>query len=359
MKKYFLLLLTSLVLLGLIACNNSEAKGGLVNSNATINVSESSKIELFDLDLEEVTFTSSDENIVRVDETGVFIGLEPGSTTIVVKKGDREWIFNVIVQGAYLNIDLVDSDVEININETHEIDVTTNDKNGLEFNSLNKDIATVNEQGVIEGVSAGETSIIISSATNPNLKRTLNITVIDTRDPLLVEFENSINNTNNLTNYTLEFSVVELIDGVNYYHTITLEFSDNLTKLKAGHIEEYYELVDENQYRYYQTVDGFTKEEIENSSYEPFLIYEDFTFEDFSYNEASKKYSLNPSSGNILADFIDLFGEDGVILLFEMSLNEGYIEKMSFLLNFSGIAFDVEIEIKNIDETIVEVPNYV
>ena len=36
-----------------------------------------------------------------------------------------------------------------------------------------------------------------------------------------------------------------------------------------------------------------------------------------------------------------------------MSLNEGYIEKMSFLLNFSGIAFDVEIEIKNIDETIV------
>ena len=135
--------------------------------------------------------------------------------------------------------------------------MTTNDKNGLEFNSLNKDIATVNEQGVIEGVSAGETSIIISSATNPNLKRTLNITVIDTRDPLLVEFENSINNTNNLTNYTLEFSVVELIDGVNYYHTITLEFSDNLTKLKAGHIEEYYELVDENQYRYYQTVDGY------------------------------------------------------------------------------------------------------
>ena len=43
MKKYFLLLLTSLVLLGLIACNNSEAKGGLVNSN-TINVSESSKL---------------------------------------------------------------------------------------------------------------------------------------------------------------------------------------------------------------------------------------------------------------------------------------------------------------------------
>lgn len=358
MKKYFGFFLMGLVLLGLVACSNDDI-GGLVNFNATINVSESSKIELFDLDLKDVTFTSEDENIVRVDEFGVFVGLEPGSTTILVQEGEREWTFHVIVQGAYLNIDLIDSEVNININETHKIDVTTNDKNGLDFNSLNKDIATVDNEGVISGVSAGETSIVISSATNPNLKRTLSIIIIDKRDPLLVAFENVINKTNNLTNYTLEFSITELVDNENYYHTITLEFADNMTKLKAAHLVEYYEMVGKKQYRYYQTVDGFVKEEIKNASYEPFLIYEDFAFEHFSYNDASKMYSLNGENYHILDNFVNLFGEDGVILLFQMSFGEDYIEKMSFILNFDGLTFNIEIEINSINETVVEVPSYV
>lgn len=359
MKRFLGLLLIGLVLLGFTACNGEEVKAGLANYSATINVSESSEIELVNLKLEDVTFTSQNENIVRVDENGVFMGLEPGSTSIIVKKGELQWTFNVIVQGAYLNIDLIDSEVNVNMNDTHEINITTNDKNGLEFKSSNIDIATVDNKGLIKGISAGETTIVINSATNPKLKRTLTVNVIDSRDPLEIAFESVINKTNNLKNYTLEISVVELVDEENYYHTILLEFVDNVTKLTASHIEEYYEVVGDKQYRYYQTVDGFAKEEINNSNYEAFLIYEDFTFDDFTYNEVTEKYSLNPSDDHILDKFVNLFGEDGVILLFEMSLSDDYVEKMSFILNFADYAFNIEIEIINIDLTDVEVPEYV
>ncbi|MDY0134003.1 MAG: hypothetical protein RBR46_03160, partial [Acholeplasmatales bacterium] len=92
-----------------------------------------------------------------------------------------------------------------------------------------------------------------------------------------------------------------------------------------------------------------------------YVLYENFTFDAFSYNDASKKYSLNaadPKYANLLDDFISLFTEDGVVLNFQLSVKEGYIDKMEFIFVYEDYVFSITITIKDISSTVVEVPKH-
>lgn len=61
--------------------------------------------------------------------------------------------------------------------EKYQLNYSTNDELGISYSSYNDDIATINEDGIIEGVSIGEVKIIMISKTNSKILKTLYITV--------------------------------------------------------------------------------------------------------------------------------------------------------------------------------------
>lgn len=429
MKRIFSLFIITLSLLTLIACGGE--KGELLELSANINVGEYGEVGLKGMKTSEVTFTSEDPSIATVNEEGVFIGLKPGFTTIVVSKGKHEWMFFVTVEGLPLNIDLVETNVGLSVDETLEINVNSNDINGLSYVSDNVEIVKVNSDGILTGVSVGTTTVTIKSNTNPLITRTLNVEVYDdifisvsdqlemfdneelllevetndhigltfsssdsniitidnvglivaknkgsatititskfdqevTKTVLVtvlnfeeVQFNRKITNTINLENYTLKITTKELIDDKNHYSVLRLKFDGQNKMLDAGHIMEYFTVENGTKYHYYFDKGYFVKEEVSEPLFEEFLLYEDFKYENFSF-KSNNKYSLNFNSYNLLDKFIELFDEDGTILNFELVMEELYIKQINFDLYFNDHVIGLSIEIVDIDETLVEVPN--
>lgn len=331
----------------------------------TVNINEEVTIEYTHNDPNGVTLKSLDEEIVTVDNLGLVKALKAGKVDVLITSNTNESIsktVNITVLGLneiLYDISFETSPLKVNLNETSMIKVTTNDSLGVTFESTNKEVVTVDDLGNVKGLKEGSASIVVTSVTNPNVSKSLSVTVVDNRSAEEKDFTEAISNTVNLDNYTLEIYVIENYDNNNYYATISLLFASNLTMLKASQIEQYYEVIDGKQYIYEQTPNGFVKEEVEGSVSDGFLLYENFTFDAFVYNEYAKTYTLNtldPENIKLLDDFIGLFAEEGVILMFELSLNEGLIDEISFLFIYDEYTFSIKMNIKDVGTTIVEVP---
>lgn len=440
MKRVFSFLVLFLAIFVLAACAN---KVSVEEGTFNITVGEEQEVLFKGVGPEKLIFESLNEDVVLVDENGVYVGVGPGLSTITVKHKKKEWSLYVVVTGEKITINAAEQ-LEINVNSEHNLVYQTNDENGVTFESSDESILKINDAGVITALEAGTANVVIKSKTNyklvktvsvrvlgineilydidvvktltmalfstqkltvatddstgvtftsldsekltvdaegnmealvegivnvkvasklnPNAYEIVTVTIVDNRAPEEINFTEAINNTLNLTNYTLEFYVNENFENINYYYTILLMFNDNVTKIQSGTVEEYYEVVDGNQYVYRKTADGFVKETTDTSGSAGYILYENFTFDAFSYNDASEKYSLNaadPKYANLLDDFISLFTEDGVVLNFQLSVKEGYIDKMEFIFAYEDYVFSITITIKDISSTVVEVPEYV
>jgi hypothetical protein len=439
MKRVFSFLVLFLAIFVLAACTN---KVSVEEGTFYITVGEEQEVLFKGVGPEKLIFESLNEDVVLVDENGVYVGVGPGLSTITVKHKKKEWSLYVVVTGEKITINAAEQ-LEINVNSEHNLVYQTNDENGVTFESSDESILKINDAGVITALEAGTANVVIKSKTNyklvktvsvrvlgineilydinvvktltmdlfstqkltvatddstgvtftsldsekltvdaegnmealvegivnvkvasklnPNAYEIVTVTIVDNRAPEEINFTEAVNNTLNLTNYTLEFYVNENFENINYYYTILLMFNDNVTKIQSGTIEEYYEVVDGNQYVYRKTTDGFVRETTTTSGSDGYVLYENFTFDAFSYNDASKKYSLNaadPKYANLLDDFISLFTEDGVVLNFQLSVKEGYIDKMEFIFVYEDYVFSITITIKDISSTVVEVPKH-
>ncbi|HHV33942.1 MAG TPA: hypothetical protein GXX71_04535 [Acholeplasma sp.] len=435
----FSFLVLFLAIFVLAACTN---KVSVEEGTFNITVGEEQEVLFKGVGPEKLIFESLNEDVVLVDENGVYVGVGPGLSTITVKHKKKEWSLYVVVTGEKITINAAEQ-LEINVNSEHNLVYQTNDENGVTFESSDESILKINDAGVITALEAGTANVVIKSKTNyklvktvsvrvlgineilydinvvktltmdlfstqkltvatddstgvtftsldsekltvdaegnmealvegivnvkvasklnPNAYEIVTVTIVDNRAPEEINFTEAVNNTLNLTNYTLEFYVNENFENINYYYTILLMFNDNVTKIQSGTIEEYYEVVDGNQYVYRKTTDGFVRETTTTSGSDGYVLYENFTFDAFSYNDASKKYSLNaadPKYANLLDDFISLFTEDGVVLNFQLSVKEGYIDKMEFIFVYEDYVFSITITIKDISSTVVEVPEH-
>jgi hypothetical protein len=439
MKRVFSFLVLFLAIFVLAACTN---KVSVEEGTFYITVGEEQEVLFKGVGPEKLIFESLNEDVVLVDENGVYVGVGPGLSTITVKHKKKEWSLYVVVTGEKITINAAEQ-LEINVNSEHNLVYQTNDENGVTFESSDESILKINDAGVITALEAGTANVVIKSKTNyklvktvsvrvlgineilydinvvktltmdlfstqkltvatddstgvtftsldsekltvdaegnmealvegivnvkvasklnPNAYEIVTVTIVDNRAPEEINFTEAVNNTLNLTNYTLEFYVNENFENINYYYTILLMFNDNVTKIQSGTIEEYYEVVDGNQYVYRKTTDGFVRETTTTSGSDGYVLYENFTFDAFSYDDASKKYSLNaadPKYANLLDDFISLFTEDGVVLNFQLSVKEGYIDKMEFIFVYEDYVFSITITIKDISSTVVEVPKH-
>ena len=124
-----------------------------------------------DADDKRITWSSSDETKATVSDKGVVTALKSGNVTITATAVGSEasgsytiQIFDIEVTNIVLNIE----DVTLTIGDKQQVTVDfepeTATNKDLTWSSLDETIATVSEDGLIEGVGEGTTSIIVETA---------------------------------------------------------------------------------------------------------------------------------------------------------------------------------------------------
>lgn len=86
-----------------------------------------------------------------------------------------------------ITISLTTSSATIKVNETHQINFTTNDEEGVLFSSNDEEVASVSTTGLITGLKEGNTTIVITSKTNDEVSKTFTINVL--KKDVAIDFE--------------------------------------------------------------------------------------------------------------------------------------------------------------------------
>ena len=157
---------------------------------------------------QKVVFDSSNENVASVDENGVIYAKKPGIVEITVSSNNKIYD-RVTIYVNQKNIDLSEiilstNNLNMKIGDTYPISVTyipgnaTNKK--VSFHSNNKNIVTVDSNGLITAKGVGQTTVIVFSE---NKSATIQVNV---------EKENIIK-PNEVTDIYFEFSNLEMIAG--------------------------------------------------------------------------------------------------------------------------------------------------
>ena len=116
-----------------------------------------------------VTYTSSDPSIASVDSNGNVLGNKEGTATITVKANRSAvsaattvYVKNNPAQG----VELSTTDVSLSVNDTTTLNSTVKPSNAsiktVTYTSSNPSIATVDQSGIIKGISAGTTTITVT-----------------------------------------------------------------------------------------------------------------------------------------------------------------------------------------------------
>lgn len=124
------------------------------------------------------------------------------------------------------DIVISNTEVELNINETFKINaykMPSGDITNLIYTSLNENIATIDSDGLIKGISLGETIIVISSKEYSNIKSLCKIKIIDNKN--IYNF--SIDNNNIDINTLKPFKININIEPLELYKNIVWSSSDN------------------------------------------------------------------------------------------------------------------------------------
>ena len=125
-------------------------------------------------DIEEVTWSSSDNLIATVSQAGVVEGVAAGTVTITASKsGYAPALKQVTVVLPTLEVTAANDETEVAIGDTLEL---TASENTVLWSSSDDEVATVDNNGVVTPVAAGTVTITASkSGYNPG---TIEITVV-------------------------------------------------------------------------------------------------------------------------------------------------------------------------------------
>ncbi len=131
--------------------------------------------------IDEGKWSSGNENLITIDNKGVSIPLAVGETYICY-----EYFGNIVK--TYITIDYKEATgVALEGPDTVSVNCTLslntifypeNSHSDCVYSSSDETIATVDENGIIKGLSVGETVITVSLKDNPNIKSTKTIKVI-------------------------------------------------------------------------------------------------------------------------------------------------------------------------------------
>ncbi|NLN50428.1 MAG: hypothetical protein GX149_02255 [Acholeplasmataceae bacterium] len=327
----------------------------LETESLTLKKEGSQTIEVTTTDPQGLIFESLDESIATVDLVGLVTAIKEGETNIVIKsKTDENLVYNVTVTVVENVVIETKDEIAIQKGETQQLVYTTNDFLGLRFNSSDNEIVTVDNQGEIKAHGLGVANITLTSMIDSQVKKTIAVYVGDETD---FEFNQAIELTNKLKNYTLKMQVNEVAETDIHEYNIVIAFDNYKTQFLAGHIEEYFVFESGIQYRYYKTEQGFVKEEVADELLAGFILTEGFSFQQFTFDEENEKHLLKLNYNNLLQPFADLFNDDAMVINFSLTIANNLIETINFEIVIDEVRYPVLVEYIDIDSTVVEVPN--
>ena len=134
---------------------------------------------------QKVTWSSSDETVATVDENGVVTGCLGGSATITATTEDGSFKAECVVTVSDLKVSSIDMTevkyVAVGSQKKLTAAITPADavNQAVTWSSSNDAVATVDENGILTGISAGTVDITVTSAENAEIKKTITVTVCE------------------------------------------------------------------------------------------------------------------------------------------------------------------------------------
>ncbi|MCF7925042.1 MAG: Ig-like domain-containing protein, partial [Candidatus Izimaplasma sp.] len=160
-----------------------------------------------------VSYQTSDSNVVTVDETGELTAIGFGEATIIVTSTyDNATSTNITVTVYKYTEEIIiegPTNLVTGIETTYAI--TPSPVGAYEevtWESSNEDILTVDETGLVTAVSAGSASLIAKSVLDDSIADTMTINVVD-----VMVIDASITATD-----TYDYNGIELVYGVNLFN---------------------------------------------------------------------------------------------------------------------------------------------
>ncbi|MBR2340965.1 MAG: VanZ family protein [Clostridia bacterium] len=133
-----------------------------------------------------LTYSSSDESVVKVNSNGKLQALALGDATITIASQENDQItFSVsvsVVEIEIVSLKITNLPKEIRVGQSHRLDIkftpTNCSQTSVTWESLNKKILTVNKSGKITAIAEGKAKIKVVSTVNTSLSSVVEIEVL-------------------------------------------------------------------------------------------------------------------------------------------------------------------------------------
>ena len=170
-----------------ITVNNGIVAEITLNSpeNVSVELGETAKIEAT-VTIGELTYTSSDENVARVDENGNVTAVSAGTATIRIQATDSEGVFKdvTVTVNPAPEVSITNKDATaspLKVGDSLTLTATANrDDGNFEWTSSDTAVATVDTNGKVTAKAVGKTTITVNYTANGiTVSDTVVVTVYD------------------------------------------------------------------------------------------------------------------------------------------------------------------------------------
>ena len=211
--------------------------------NKTISKNETAKLQVEILPEEakdqKISFSSSNPNIINVDENGNVFAISAGTATITAKAP------NGVTASIELNVYSKVEDIKLDIDslilqegETYNLIATVYPEDAsnkkIKYKTENAEIATISEEGKITATKEGTTKIIVTSEDNNQIQKDVEIKVIKKLTEEELKFDEALKIQGNIIS---GFDYKNMtVDNIKKY--ITTKYEIQIENYKGNKIEK-------------------------------------------------------------------------------------------------------------------------
>lgn len=132
-----------------------------------------------EIDINEVELTSSNEDVIEIEE-GVAVAVSDGKSTITATKDDLEAKVDLQVITPIKSIEFTATNSTIRVGKSLQMKLVAKPSDAsidtLKYESSDEEIATVNANGIVTGVAPGKVKITVRD-TYSEIEKSVNLTI--------------------------------------------------------------------------------------------------------------------------------------------------------------------------------------